>query len=123
MEQNKVIFRRKVSMQKECTSINIPSEIARALNLKKGDYLKCYIDEGKYGFFLAYWPEKQEKQEEGETEEEFLKEGGLNEEEEKEDLKKELRNLKPGEKMYYGTPPEKVEKLDEKNETKLNLRK
>ncbi len=74
MVESKVMFRRKVSgTEPSSLVVNLPKELLKALDIKKGDYLKCYIDEGKHGSFLAFWPEKQGEGEgeEGETEKEL----------------------------------------------------
>jgi len=63
---NKIMFNRKVNKQLDTCSVTIPIEIVRALGIDKGDMLKCYLEKGKYGYFIAYW--KEEKEEEKEEE-------------------------------------------------------
>jgi len=55
MKENKIVFKRKVSVRADTTYINIPSEIVDILLLKDCDYLKCTIDNKNR---LVYWKEE-----------------------------------------------------------------
>jgi len=69
MMDKKIIFRRKISGSNPASLIVcLPKEILNALNIVKGDYLNCYIDEGKYGRYIAFWPEKQREEQKQEHE-------------------------------------------------------
>ena len=56
-----VIFKRKVGgFGPSSFVINIPKEIAASFDIEKGDYLDCYVDEGKHGQYFAFWKPKED---------------------------------------------------------------